>query len=360
MSPRHARHPSPPPIWVMGAGAIGCYVGGLLAAVHPRSDAASLADAVPGAEGVTLIGRPRVLAQVAAQGLQLTACDAPPRRVPADALTLATEPPACRDATPLVLLCTKSGATAEAAAQLAEVLPARALVISFQNGVRNADAARTAAPSLHVLPGMVAFNVAELAPGHWHRGTEGGLAVQDDPRLAPWLPWFAAAGLRLQRYADLRPLQWGKLLFNLNNPVNALSGLPLRAELMQRDYRRAFAALMDEALAALHAARIQPARLTPLPTGWLPSVLRLPTPLFRVLAARMLRIDAEARSSMADDVAAGRRTEVDVFCGEVVRLAEAHGLAAPRNARMVELLDSGWLAPLPRLGGAELLRALRM
>ena len=53
----------------------------------------------------------------------------------------------------------------------------------------------------------------------------------------------------------------------------------------------------------------------------------------------MLKIDAKARSSMADDLALGRRTEVDALCGEVVRLAQAHGMQAPRNAKMVELLD---------------------
>ena len=140
---------------------------------------------------------------------------------------------------------------------------------------------------------------------------------------------------------------------------DALSGLPLRAELMQRGYRRAFAALIDEALAALQAAGIAPARVTPLPPERLPVVLRLPDWLFRIVAARMLRIDAKARSSMADDVAAGRRTEVDALSGEVVRLAQAHGLAAPLNARMVELLDGSWPAPPPRLTAAELWARMR-
>ena len=86
-------------------------------------------------------------------------------------------------------------------------------------------------------------------------------------------------------------------------------------------------------------------------------MLRLPTPLFRVLALRMLRVDAEARSSMADDLAAGRPTEVDALCGAIVRLAARHGHAAPRNARMVELVQGGSADPRPR-SGAELLAAI--
>jgi 2-dehydropantoate 2-reductase len=54
----------------------------------------------------------------------------------------------------------------------------------------------------------------------------------------------------------------------------------------------------------------------------------------------MLRIDAKARSSMADDLALGRRTEIDALSGEVVRLAQEHGLSAPRNSRMVSLLEA--------------------
>jgi 2-dehydropantoate 2-reductase len=314
---------------VMGAGSVGCFVGGSLAAAG-----------VP----VTLVGRPRVLDAIARQGLVLSDLGGTTRRVPAAALRLAAHVPA--DAAPsLVLLCVKSGATAQAAAELAAALPAGTLVLSLQNGVSNAAIASAAAPALKVLPAMVPYNIAELAPGAFHRGTVGRLAAQDDPALLQWLPVFERAGVPLDLRADLLAIQWGKLLLNLNNPVNALSGLPLRDELLQRGYRRCLAALIDEATAALDAAGIEPAQLAAVPARRLPMVLRLPNWLFRVVAARMLRIDAKARSSMADDLALGRRTEVDAFCGEVVRLAQAHGLAAPRNAKMVELLDGGWPAP---------------
>ena len=56
---------------------------------------------------------------------------------------------------------------------------------------------------------------------------------------------------------------WGKLLFNLNNAVNALSGLTILEELKQRDYRRVFAAAIIEALDLLDAAGIEPAKIGP-------------------------------------------------------------------------------------------------
>ena len=313
---------APGPVLVMGAGSIGCYVGGRLQAAGAP---------------VRYVCRPRVREALRDHGLVLTDLHGGRAELPARTLQLLAEPagPAA-----LVLLCVKSGATAAAARQLATALPAGTTVLSLQNGVANAEVAAQVAPALHWLAGMMPFNVAELGPGRYHRGTWGELAAQDDAALRPWLPLFAAAGLPLALHADLRAVQWGKLLLNLNNPVNALSGLPLRAQLLDRGYRTVLAALQDEALAALRAAGIAPAQLTPLPPQRLPGVLRLPNWLFRVVAARMLRIDGKARSSMADDLAQGRPTEVDALCGAVVRLARAHGRAAPLNERMVQLLSA--------------------
>jgi len=315
------------PIVVAGAGSIGCYVGGRLQAA--------------GAE-VHFVGRARVLDALRAQGLRITDLDGGDLRLAPASLRLHDAPPAGAG---LVLLCVKSGATADAARQL----PAGSLVLSLQNGISNAAAAAAAAPQLTVLPGMVPFNVAELAPGHVHRGTQGRIAAQDHPALRAWLPVFEAAGLPLALHADLRAVQWGKLLLNLNNPVNALSGQPLRAQLLDRDHRRVLAALQDEALAALRAAGITPAPMTPLPPPRLPGVLRLPNWLFTRVAARMLRIDAKARSSMADDLALGRRTEIDALCGEVVRLARANGVDAPLNERIARLVETD---SRPRSGAA--------
>lgn len=328
-------------VLVFGAGSIGCYVGGCLQAAG-----------VP----VRLVGRARVLSLLRQHGLGISDLSGAQHRIPAADLRLHEQLPAGLQPG-LVLLCVKSGATADSAAQLAAALPAGTPVLSLQNGVSNAAVAQRQAPRLRVLPGMVPFNVAELADARFHRGTDGELAAQDDAALRPWVDRFRAAGLPLQLHADLRAVQWGKLLLNLNNPVNALSGLPLRAQLLDRDYRRCTAALIEEALAVLQAAGIAPARVTPLAPRLLPALLRLPTPLFRLLAARMLRIDAQARSSMADDLRLGRTTEIDALCGEVQRLGQSFGRSAPLNARMVELVGAASPSALPA-SGAALRRAL--
>jgi 2-dehydropantoate 2-reductase len=325
---------------VMGAGSVGCFIGGMLQ--HA------------GAE-VHFVGRPRVIDALRVQGLTLTDRDGRHVHLAPEQLQLSQMVPAIKPA--LVLLCVKSGTTAEAAASLGRTLPASTPVLSLQNGVGNAAAAQDAAPALDLIAGMVPFNVAEVAPGSFHRGTSGALAASAHTALPRWQPVFAAAGIPLELHDDMRGVQWAKLLLNLNNPVNALSELPLREQLMIRGYRVALAALQAEALAVLDAARIEPARLTPLPAAWMPSLLRLPTPLFRLLAARMLRIDAKARSSMADDLAHGRPTEIDALCGEVVRMAQGLGLEAPINVRMANLVQEQRLLP-QRYDAARLLAAL--
>ena len=328
---------TPGPLLVMGAGSVGGYVGGCLQAA--------------GAE-VHFVGRPRMLDAWHAHGLRVTDQDGRDQAVPPASLKLSASVPAGL-APSLVLITVKCGATREAAAALGAALPAGTPVLSLQNGLGNAEAGAGAAPGLRWLAGMVPYNIAEVGPGHLHRGTGGHLAAEDDPALRAWLPVFEAARVCLKLHADLRQVQWGKLLLNLNNAVNDLSGRPLRAESMERGYRQVFAALQREALAALAAAGIEPAQVAAVAPRRMPMLLSLPDWLFHRVAKRMLRIDPQARSSMADDLALGRRTEVDALCGEVVRLARSRGLQAPLNERIQALIEAWPQQPGP-LAPAEL------
>jgi 2-dehydropantoate 2-reductase len=136
----------------------------------------------------------------------------------------------------------------------------------------------------------------------------------------------------------MKAVAWGKLLINLNNAVNALSGQTLLEQLGKRDYRRVVAASVMEALELLTAAGIEPAKVGPLPPRLLPHAIAAPDFVFKNLLLRVQRIDARARSSMADDFAAGRETEIDQLNGEVVKLAGSLGREAPVNSAIVELV----------------------
>ncbi len=321
-SPEHrtARR-SRPRIAVFGAGSIGCHLGGSLARV---------AD-------VTLIGRPAAMETLRGAGLTLTGGGRPAQRVEPGELRLATTPEAVAGAD-FVLVTVKSAGTAAAAREMAAHLDPDAVVVSFQNGLRNPAVIATNLVRHTVLTGMVPYNVVGTGPGEFHQGTGGALMVDDSERAAPLVAALSAAGLSIRPRGDMREVQHGKLLMNLNNAVNALSGLPLREELGRRAYRACLALCQAEALAAFAAAGVRPARLGPLPPAMTPYVLRLPDALFRRLAAATLRIDEHARSSTWEDLQRGRPTEIDSLQGEVVALAARHGLPAPANSRLVTLI----------------------
>ena len=326
----------------MGAGAVGCYVGARLALAGQQ---------------VSLVGRPAILGEIALHGLTVSDMDGFKAHVPADRLRFAVSvADVDRSGAPIVLLCVKGGATAQAAAEMAAVLGAGVTVISLQNGVDNVQRIRQGAPHLDVVAGMVPYNVVLSKPANVHRATTGHLQIGQSARSAEVAACCNAAGLPMVVMPDMQAVQWGKLLLNLNNPVNALSDMPLRDELMDRNYRMVLAALQTEALRALDAAGIVPAKVASAPPRLLPSILRLPNMLFKLVAARMLRIDATARSSMWDDLQKGRTTEIDDLCGAVVRLAQQHGTAAPINARLLKMVLTHRAGK--RLSGGDMRRLL--
>ena len=146
------------------------------------------------------------------------------------------------------------------------------------------------------------------------------------------------------------------MLINLGNAINALSDMPLLEQLHDRRWRRLMADQMAEGLRVLKAAGITPAKTTAAPPNLIPHILRLPTPLFRVIAAQMLTIDAQARSSMWDDLKQGRKTEIDALQGAILELASRHGRQAQLNARMRSLIRAAEAAGKgpPGLGPDEI------
>jgi 2-dehydropantoate 2-reductase len=314
-------------IGIMGAGAIGCYVGGCLAA--------------DGAD-VVFVGRERAKKELLASGLVLSDLGGGSGRVVAkERIVFATEASALADCD-VVLCCVKSAQSAETASALASVLEKGALVVSMQNGVHNAEVLRAGLKSRIVLGGIVGFNVVSKGDGTFRRATSGPLVIEKrtDPRLDVLASALSVAGFEVELVANIRPLQWSKLIMNLNNAVGALSDRPTPDLLFVEGYRRILRAIMSEAIAVLRAAKEPTARLGPMPIGLFPFILRLPAPVLRLVASAQVKIDPEARSSMWEDLTRGRPTEVDYLNGEIVRVAASCGAKAPLNARMVELVHA--------------------
>lgn len=324
-------------IVIAGAGSIGCYAGGCLMLAGRR---------------VTLLVRSRMEAALQG-GLRITDLEGRSRSIQSDALSITSDPAAALAAADVILVTVKSGATQEMAALIKAHARRDAVVISLQNGVDNADQLRAGLDGQTVLAGMVPFNVvqsvgAEL-PLRIHRASDGKVMIEDGD--ADLVHLLAVEGFAVEAHADMKAVLWGKLLMNLNNALVALSDLPLATELADRRWRLILAGQIDEALRAMKASGIEPARIAGLRPALLPKVLRLPDWLFRLLARRMLAIDPQARSSMWDDLQRGRPTEIGELQGAVLGLAERAGTPAPLLKRVTALVR---VAEAARLGSPGL------
>lgn len=311
-------------ILIAGAGSVGAYAGGCLAlAGRP----------------VTMLGRPALMERLRGRGLRVSDLDGLDRTAtPGPDLRLDTDPAAAMADAGLILVTVKCADTEAMAKLIAACAPPDALVVSLQNGVGNAGIlARHLGPA-RVVAGMVPFNIVQLPDGRIHRGTGGTILVAAGH--SGLKADLNVPGLPVDESADMDGVLWGKLLINLNNALNALSGLPLAEQLAARSWRRLLAAQQLEGLAALRREGIRPAKLGTVSPRLLPLILRLPDPLFRVLARRMLSIDPLARSSMWEDLERRRPTEIDRLQGAVIELAARHGLSAPVNTRVRNLIQA--------------------
>lgn len=309
-------------IGIAGAGSIGCFVGGMLAGAGRQ---------------VALLARPRVIAEIESNGLRLTSFEGLDRRIAADQLTLSEDPSIFADAG-VVLVTVKSADTAGIAEIIAQHAPHDAVIVSLQNGVGNAGVLRQRLPGRIVLGGMVPFNVISAGQGRFHRSTSGDIVIEADE--AATAAGLSVPGLKMQATANILGVQWGKLLVNLNNALNALADLPLRRQLAQRAWRRLFADQMAEGLAALAAEGIRPVSSTPVPASWTPHLLRLPDAVFNMVLGRTMKIDPEARSSMWEDLQRRRTTEIDYLQGVITDIAGRHGVPVPLSRRIVALIRS--------------------
>jgi len=326
-------------IAVLGAGSVGCFVGG-------SWQAAGLP--------VTFIGRPKLAADIQQHGL--TVSDYSGWQVRLDDVDYRTEPSGLADAE-IIALTVKSGGTQAAAREIAEHGREGALVISFQNGISNVDVLkRELGERFEVVRGMVPFNCAYLGEGRFHKGVAGAsLYAEDVPRVRELARRIGEGPAELKLSPDMLGIAWGKLLINLNNATNALSGRPLLEQVRLRDYRRVFAAAMREGLRVLDRAGIKPAKVGTVGPRLLPWVIGSPNWLFNTVFIRSWKIDEEARSSMSDDLAQGRKTEVDYINGELVALADQLNVPAPVNRKIVELIRAAEAGARP-LGPVELRR----
>lgn len=310
-----------PRIVIFGAGSIGCHVG--------------LTWLAAGLD-IRFVGRQSMVDLVREEGALVEGDGQSHPFTPGD-LAFSATPHVLGDAD-IVGLCVKATDDVEAAAEIAAHARPGTIILSLQNGVDNAARLRALMPEMTVVEGMVPYNVIRPSPAHVRKTSAGNITTGRHPVLEAALAPLAGTASPVEFVDDMRAVKWSKLLLNLNNPLNALSGLTLYDELSDLGWRRLLATLQSECLEVMSAEEIEPAKLGPLPPWLIPYFLATPDWFFNRTGLRLQKITRDARSSMADDLAAGRRTEIDFLNGTVAEHGRRHGVPCPANETVVELV----------------------
>ena len=235
-----------------------------------------------------------------------------------------------------------------------------AKVVSFQNGIRNPETLRELLPSENVIAAIVPFNVTPTTAGGFHCGTAGALVIENNPAASPLIAALEAGGQTVGVSDEILGDQWAKMIVNLNNGLNTLTGGTLREGLLQRDYRRALADCVEEALEVAEKNNVTIGQFNGRSPAALTKTLRLPDVAYRVIMQTIVKIDAKARSSMLDDLEAGRACEIGYLQGEIVRQAIKVGLAAPKNAAILAAVQLAFLdGKSPKVNGRALFNLIK-
>jgi len=331
-------------IVVLGAGSIGCYLGGYLQAAGAS---------------VVFIGRERMKWELDLKGMTLTHFQRRPVHIAREAVDYRLDYEALATAD-VILVCVKSLDSHSTAELIARHSHHNALVVSFQNGVSNASTIQTVSGH-RTLAAVVPFNVTLARRAELHSGTEGDLIIEEDadPRLKTLIKAFRKSGMGAKSVRNIADFQWGKLLINLNNALSALSGGTLRQGLAQKSYRRLLADMMEEGLHVCKGAGFHPKSFGKASIEKSISILRLPNLLFGSVMKSVMKIDENARSSMLDDLEGGRNSEVDFLQGEIVRLARQTGQFAPINTIILERVNAAFAQhQSPKMSGKDMLALL--
>ena len=292
-------------IAVMGAGAVGCYYGGMLAL---------------GGHEVTLIGRAKHVDALRRDGLLLDT-QSFTERVRMQASTAAEDVAGAK----LVLVCVKSYDTDRAAREIAPHLAADAVVLSLQNGVDNAQRLQ-AVLRQEVLPTVVYVATEMAGPGHVRHHGRGELVIAKGHASDSLVGLFAEAGVPVQVSDNVAGALWAKLIVNCAyNALSAITQMPYGLLVQGDGVEGVMRDVVGECLAVAHAEGVT------VPDDVWESVQ---------LVARSMSTQS---SSTAQDLARGRRSEIDRLNGHVMHRGEALGVATPVNRvlyALVKLIES--------------------
>ena len=293
-------------IAVMGAGAVGCYYGGMLARAG---------------HDVVLIARPQHVEAIKRDGLRMET-----RTFDEYVRLAASSDPSAVQGADVVLFCVKSTDTESAGVLIRPHLAPGALVLCLQNGVDNADRLRTVLPQ-HLIAAAVVYVATEMpGPGHVKHNGRGELVIEPSERSEALAQALVAAGVPTEISDNVRGALWAKLILNCAyNAVSAITQLPYGKTSVGAGIQDLMHDVVVECLAVAKAERVTV-------PGDVNATMR------KIVEAMPAQF-----SSTAQDLARGRRTEIDYLNGLIVRRGKALGVATPANRvlwALVKLMEA--------------------
>lgn len=320
-------------ILILGAGSIGCFVGGSLAASGQQ---------------VTLVGRRKLMHKIAADGLSLRWPNQPPQIVSTQTATSLAELSTPFD---FVLLTVKGPALPSTIKQLAAHphLLAKAHLVSLQNGIGSEEQLAAALGPKKIIAGTITLPIEVSAQGAVEVSKpKGGLGLAPFRPAQPINQLAAAlnqAGLVTNIYDDYQTMKWSKLLLNivtnascaiLNQSPAQIIGCPALFNLEIESQQEAIAVMKAQGIRAVNLPGYRVNWLY-----WLISARWLPSALTRtILRPHMLEGRGTKMPSLQIDLAAGRPvSEISALNGAIVKAGKKAGVPTPVNQTLYTVVE---------------------
>jgi 2-dehydropantoate 2-reductase len=311
-------------IAVIGAGAIGSVIGGLLSKAG---------------EDVTLIGRKAHVDVINQNGLILDG--------ESGKIVIQVKAAENLDFKPDLALLTVKSQDVESSVKKVQPFLSGTPVVTMQNGVQSDDLVARVLGKENIISSVVTFNGEFLEPGKALYSSLFSKTV-----LLIGEP-FGAKGNRLQSLSalfnkalptdiseDIRGAHWTKLLWNLITAVPAVTGLSYQECNHYPQIRELNINLMKEGLEVIKLAGIKTAPVPGFPLSLMETMAKMPLPESSSMMKNIIESAGElpVLGSILQSIKRGKSTEVDYLNGEIVNLGKKKGIPTPVNSLMVELV----------------------
>lgn len=231
----------------------------------------------------------------------------------------------------LIIIATKSYHLDEAIQVLDKCIDENVILMSLLNGIASEtilgdryghdkvipamilgiDAVRTEKESRYTNPGIISYGLNPFA-------------TDQDKRMDTLDSWFKTSGLGYEYSEDITRTLWRKFMINVGvNQTSAVLKAPYGVLQTEQEARDIMFSAMKEVIALSELEG----------TGLLKGDLDAWDEILQTL-------DPKGKTSMCQDAEAGRQTEVDLFAGTVIQLAEKHGLDVPVNKKLQQVLQN--------------------